>query len=334
MSVRAYAAKSPKAKLEPFEYNPSPLGPDEVDIRVTHCGICHSDVSLIDNDWHFTAYPLVPGHEVIGHISAVGSRVEALKVGTRVGLGWQCGSCGSCEWCTTGQENFCAKEQDTIVQHHGGFADSVRCKWNFAMPIPDGLDSAVAGPLMCAGSTVFSPMLHFGVNGNMRAAVVGIGGLGHLAVQYLAALGCDVTAISSSHNKDEEARKFGASHFIATRNTDELKKAAGSFDFILSTVSADVNWPDYLAALRPHGRLCIVGIPEHDINVSAFGIIPRETSVTGGRCGSPSDTAAMLNFTARHGIKPMCEFFPMKDINAAVDHVRAGKARFRAVLVA
>ena len=334
MTIKAYAAKSAKGKLEAFEYDAGPLGPHEVDVAVTHCGICHSDIALIDNDWHFTKYPLVPGHEVIGIVSAIGAEVEGLKVGTRVGVGWQCGSCGTCEWCATGQENFCAREKDTIVYHNGGFADSVRADWNFAVPIPDGLDSAVAGPLMCAGSTVFSPMLHFGVNGNMRAAVVGIGGLGHLAVQYLASHGCDVTAISSSHNKDEEARKFGASHFIATKDGNELKKAAGTFDFILSTVSADVNWADYIAALRPHGRLCIVGIPENDIKVPAFGIIQQEKSVTGGRCGSPSDTAAMLAFSARHGVKPMCEFFNMKDINAAVDHVRAGKARYRAVLVA
>ena len=333
MSIRGYAALSAKALLEPFEYEPGPLGSDEVEVKVSHCGICHSDVAMIDNDWKFTPYPLIPGHEIIGKIVAIGSDVTALKVGQRVGVGWQCGSCGTCECCQANQENFCARERDTIVFHHGGFASAVRSHWKFAMPIPDALDSDIAGPLMCAGSTVYSPMIHFDVKPGMKTAVVGIGGLGHLAVQFLAKSGCEVTAISSSHNKDEEARGFGATNFIATRGTDELKRAVGKFDFILCTVSADLPWPDYLNALRPHGRLCIVGVPESDIKVPAFGIIQQEKSVSGGRVGSPSDTIAMLNFAAKTGVKPTCEFFPMKEVNKAVDHVRAGKARYRAVLV-
>ncbi len=333
MGVKAYAAKTAKSRLEPFEYEPGPLGPREVEVRVEFCGICHSDVAMIDNDLGFSTYPLVPGHEVIGTVAAVGSHVDAARVGQRVGVGWHCGSCGQCEWCSRGLESFCAKDRPTIVRHHGGWAESVRCEAKFAVPIPDALDSSVAGPLMCAGTTVFTPMLHFGVAPWMRTAVVGIGGLGHLAVQFLAASGCEVTAISTSHDKDEQARALGASRFIATRGTDELKKAANSFDFILSTVSADIPWGDYVNALRPQGRLVNVGLTGADMKIPPFPLL-YERSVSGSQAGSPSDIAAMLSFAARKGVKPMVEVLPMKDVNDAVDRVRSGKVRFRAVLEA
>jgi uncharacterized zinc-type alcohol dehydrogenase-like protein len=333
MQVRGFAVKSAKGKLEPFEYESGPLGPEDVDVRVTHCGICHGDVAMIDNDIGFSSYPLVPGHEVIGTVAAVGSGVTQLKPGQRVGVGWSCGSCGVCEWCRSGREMFCANEKWTIVGHHGGFASSVRSQWKYVIPIPEALDSATAAPLLCAGTTVFTPIVHYGVTAQMRTAVVGVGGLGHLAPQYLAAFGCEVTAISSSHNKDQESRKFGASRVIATNNPDELAKAKASFDFILSTASADVNWPALIDALRPRGRLAICGIPESDIKVNVLSIL-GEKSVSGARSGSPSDTATMLDFSARHGITAMIEQFAMSDVNKAVDHVRAGKARYRAVLAA
>ena len=329
--VNAYAALSAKGRLEPFQYEPGPLGRHEVEVKPTHCGICHSDIAMIDDEWGFSTYPVVPGHEVIGHVTAVGPQVDTVQVGQRVGVGWQCGSCGRCEWCGRGLESLCAQNQPTIVHHHGGWADSVRTQAKFATPIPDGLDSADAAPLMCAGTTVFTPMVRYGVKPWMKAAVVGIGGLGHLAVQYLAAFGCEVTAISSSHDKDEATRRLGATDFIATRGTDELKKAAGRFDFILSTVSADVPWADYILALRPQGRLVLVGIPETDLKFPAFPML-AEKSVSGGQFGSPSDTAVMLAFTARHGIKPVLERYPLSRINEAVNRVREGKARFRAVL--
>jgi uncharacterized zinc-type alcohol dehydrogenase-like protein len=332
MKVKAFAAKSAKAALEPFEYETGPLGPHEVEIKVSHCGVCHSDICMIDNDWGISSYPIVPGHEVIGTVAAVGSDVTSPKVGTRVGLGWQRGSCGECGWCRRGKQQLCPSERDTVVAHHGGFAELVRCDANFAIPIPDALDSAVAGPLMCAGGTVFSPLIHNGVNGTMRTAVAGIGGLGHLAIQYLAAMGCDVTAISGTHSKEAEARKLGASHFIATADPGAMAKAAGSFDFILSTISADADWAGFLAALRPEGKLVIVGVPQSDIKVPAFPLIIGEKSVIGGRLGSPADNAAMLKFTARHGVKPMVEGFALRDVNKALDHVRSGKVRYRAVL--
>ena len=230
-----------------------------------------------------------------------------------------------------GLESFCARNQGVIVHHHGGWAESVRAHWKFAVPIPEALDSEVAGPLMCAGSTVFSPMIHYGVDSTMKVAVVGIGGLGHLAVQFLAAFGCEVTAISTTHSKDDEARAMGASHFLATRGTDELKRAAGSFDFILSTVAVDLPWADYVGALRPRGRLCLVGVPESALPIPAFPLL-QERSVCGASVGSPSDTATMLGFAARKGVRPVVEPFPMAEVNRALAHLRAGKARYRIVL--
>jgi uncharacterized zinc-type alcohol dehydrogenase-like protein len=333
MSVKAYAARGPKQKLEPFQYEPGPLGKKEVEVRVLHCGICHSDLAMVDNEWGMSSYPVVPGHEIIGTVAAVGEHVYGLKVGTRVGVGWHAGSCGHCEWCTRGKENLCAQERATIINHHGGWAESVRVDAKFAVPMPDALDSAVAGPLMCAGATVFTPMVEFGVKPWMRTAVIGIGGLGHLAVQFLAAFGCEVTAISSSHAKDEQARKLGATRFLATKGGDEIKKAAGSFDFILSTADADLPWADFVAALRPQGRLTFVGITAAPAQLPIIGMLP-EKSVSGAMCGSPSDTARMLDFAARSGVKPVVEHFPMAQVNQALDHIRAGKARYRVVLSA
>jgi len=332
MSINAYAAQSAKGRLEPFTYEPGPLGRNEVEVAVTYCGICHSDMSMLNNDWGFSQYPLIPGHEVIGTVAAKGEGVLELEIGQRVGVGWQCGSCAACEYCHTGREHLCAQEVDTIVHHHGGFADRVRATAEFAVPIPEALPSAETGPLLCAGNTVFSPILRHHVNGTMRVAVVGIGGLGHIAVQFLAKMGCEVTAISSTHSKDEEARGFGAKHFIATKGTDELKKAAGSFDFIISTVSASLPWNDYVDALRPQGTMLTVGVPDAEMQIGAFGLIGKEKEIAGGRAGSPSDIRQMLDFAARHGVRAQIEKYPMDAVNDAMARLESGKARYRVVL--
>jgi alcohol/geraniol dehydrogenase (NADP+) len=334
--VHSYAARSARGHLEPFEYDPGQIGPDEVDVRVTHCGICYIDVALVDNDWGITHYPLVPGHEVVGIVSAVGSNVDGLRIGQRVGVGGRCGSCMQWEWCDGGMRRVFPDAASNVFDGcQGGFATQMRASnRQFVYPLPREIASEDAGPLMCAGTTVFTPLLKYGVQPTDRVAVVGVGGLGHLAVQYLAKWGCDVTAINSTHDKDEQAYRLGAKHFIATRGADELWKAAGSFDFILCTVSTGLPWNQYIAALRPQGKLCIVGIPDKPIAFGAMGLIDREKSVGGGRPGSAGDTTKMLAFTARHGIKPMIETFPMADADRALDHTRQGNAHFRAVLVA
>lgn len=332
MLVQAYAAKSAKGPVEPFTYELPAPGSLDVDVRVTHCGICHSDVAMIDNDWGFSTYPLVGGHEVVGVVERVGPGVTTLKVGQRVGVGWSCGSCSTCEWCRVGRENVCASEQATIVGRHGGFASHVRVTEKFAIPIPEGLDSAGTGPLMCAGTTVFTPLRRHNVTGGMRTAVIGIGGLGHLAVKFLSKMGCEVTAISSSHDKDEDARKLGATRFIASKSADEVAKAARSFDLIVCTVSASIDWNAMVNTLRPDGKFVVCGVPEKDLGINAFALLQIERAIVGGRTGSPSDTAAMLDFAARHNITAMVETFPFKDINKALDRTRSGKARWRVVL--
>lgn len=336
MQVHAYAAKAVKQALEPFQFDLGELGPEQVDVQVTHCGICHTDAAMVDNDWGFSQYPVVPGHEIAGTVAAIGSNVKRLAVGQRVVVGALCGSCMQCEWCEGGMQHVCPQVVGTVIgEHKGGFGSAVRVNnWQFAHPLPDAIASEHAGPLMCAGTTVFTPLLRYGVRPTDRVAVVGIGGLGHLAVQFLAKWGCDVTAISSTHDKDEQAHGFGARHFLATRGTDELSKVGRTFDFILSTATADMPWDAYLAALRPGGKLCIVGIPDKPISFSPWSVIAGEKSVVGGQPGSIDETQQMLTFTALHGIKPMIEPFPMAEANAALDHTRQGKARYRAVLVA
>ncbi len=338
MKVTAFAASVAKGEIEPFIYEAGPLGPDEIDVAITHCGICHTDVGMIDNEWGVSNYPVVAGHEMVGEVIAIGSNVDPKhrRVGQRVGVGAISGSCMSCEWCKSGKQNICPERVDTVMRGQlGGFASHIRVSnWRFAYPIPDAIASEHAGPLLCAGTTVFAPLLRNNVMPTHNVAVVGIGGLGHLALQYLAKWGCEVTAISSHREKEEQARALGATHFMATAGTSELADAAGSFDFILCTVSADLPWDAYLAALRPQGKLCVVGVPENAITFNAFSLLPAEKIVAGGIPGSLVETEQMLAFTARHNIKPVVETFAMSDINHALEHVRQGKARYRAVLVA
>lgn len=336
MAIKGYACKEKGGKLEPFEYEPGEIAADEVEVEVEYCGICHSDLAMIDNDWGMSSYPFVPGHEAIGKIVAVGEQVSQARIGQRVGVGWQSRSCNHCKYCGVGQENFCINPEEvgqTIVQRHGAWADRVRSQSKWAIPIPKQLDPKLAGPLMCAGTTVWSPIRHHGVKAGMETAVLGVGGLGHLAVQFLAKMGTQVTGLSTTRSKEEETRKLGATDFIATKESPEdLKAAAGRFDFILSTVSADVDWNTYINALSPTGTLVICGIPESEMHFQAFSIISSEKKVCGGRAGSPSDTEEMLEFCATHNIESMCEQFKLDEINEAVQHVRDGKARYRAVV--
>ncbi len=330
--IRAYATNAPGGKLERFEYDPGPLGPDHVEIDVRFCGICHSDLSMRDNDWGMTAYPFVPGHEVIGTVAAVGDHVTRVKVGDTVGLGWYSGSCMSCAHCMAGDHNLCTTSEHTIVGRHGGFADKVRCKAEWAVPLPADLDAAKAGPLFCGGITVFNPIVQFDVKPTDRVGVVGIGGLGHLALQFLNKWGCEVTAFTSTDAKADEARAMGAHHVVNSRDAAQLDKVAGTLDFILSTVNVDLEWDKYLAALGPKGRLHTVGAVPSPIPVPAFTLLTGQKSVSGSPMGSPATTAKMLEFCARHGIETVTEMYPMSRVNEAFAHLEEGKARYRIVL--
>jgi len=332
ITVNAFAASEAGARLEPFQYEIAGPGPGEVIIKVTHCGVCHSDLSMLDDEWGMSAYPLVPGHEVSGFVEQLGEGVSNLKVGDRVGVGWHAGSCHECAQCMSGDHNLCAEAQGTIVERHGGFADRVKAQAAFAVRIPDGVDPVSAGPLFCGGITVFNPIVQFGVQPTDRVGVIGIGGLGHLAIAFLSAWGCEVTAFSSSPDKEDEARSMGAHHFLSSRDGDVLEAAAGTLDFIVSTVNVSLDWEGFLQCLKPKGRLHVVGAVLEPMPVGAFPLIMAQRSISGSPVGSPATIATMLDFCARHAITPQTEVFGMSDVNAALDHVRAGKARYRVVL--
>ena len=254
----------------PFRYDPGTLGAQEVEIGITHCGICHSDIHLISNDWGISQYPFIPGHEIVGTVTAVGAEVLSLQVGQRVGLGWQSNSCGTCEWCTRGMENLCPASEGTCVHRHGGYANRVRANHRFVIPIPEALDSAHTAPLLCGGITVYNPLRTHGINPSSRVGIVGIGGLGHIAIQFARVFGAEVTAFSTSAAKEEEVRAMGAQHFVNTRESKALKEVAGSFDFILSTINADQDWGVFIQALRPTGTLCFAGVPPSPISATRF----------------------------------------------------------------
>lgn len=330
--IHALAATEPNGRLEPFSYDPGPLGAEQVEIAVEYCGICHSDLSMLNNEWHFTRYPIVPGHEAVGKVTAVGTAAKFVKLGQTVGLGWNAGSCMHCTPCLSGDHNMCTSLEQTIVSRHGAFGTKVRCHWAWATPIPEGVNVAKAGPLLCGGITVFNPMIQFDVRPTHRVGVIGIGGLGHMALQFLNKWGCEVTAFTSSADKAEEAKRMGAHHVIDTHSADGLKKLRGSLDFIISTVAANLEWGSYLDALAPRGRLHVVGVAPDPIPVPAFALLVAQRSVSGSPSGSPATVATMLDFCARHGIEPVTEEFPMSQANEALDHLKAGKARYRIVL--
>ena len=330
--INAYAALAANQPLEPFQYDPGALKAHEVEIKVSHCGICHSDLSMLNNEWGMTQYPFVPGHEIVGTIDAVGEAVTHLSVGQVVGLGWHSNYCHHCMSCLSGDQNLCATAQGTIVGRHGGFADKVRADASAVIPLAEGMDIASAGPLFCGGITVFNPLKQFDVKPTDKVAVIGIGGLGHLAVQFLHAWGCEVTAFTSSASKIQEALDLGADHTLDSRNPDELTAAAGRFDFIISTVNVKLDWPSYMNTLKPKGRLHFVGATLEPLNISAFSLITAQRSVSGSPVGSPATIKQMLDFAKQHEIQPIVEFYDFKDINAAIERLASGKARYRVVL--
>jgi len=330
--IQGLAAHAAGAELLPFRYDPGELGPTEVEIAITHCGICHSDIHLISNDWGISQYPFIPGHEVVGTVAAVGANVRSLKPGQRVGLGWQANSCGECEWCLQGLENLCAASEPTCVHRHGGYAERVRANARFVIPIPEALESENAAPLLCGGITVYSPLRLHGINPSSRVGVVGIGGLGHLAVQFARAFGAEVTAFSTSSGKEEEARALGAHRFVNTRESKAMKEVAGSLDFIVSTINADQDWGVYIQTLRSTGTLCFVGVPPSPLAIQAFPLIAGMRSITGNPIGSPYRLKEMLDVAARHGVKAQTERFAMAKANEAIEKVKKNKVRYRAVL--
>ncbi|HEY4357062.1 MAG TPA: NAD(P)-dependent alcohol dehydrogenase [Acidobacteriaceae bacterium] len=330
--IHGLAAHAAGAELLPFKYQRGELGAHEVEVRVSHCGVCHSDIHLIDNDWGLSRYPFIPGHEIVGTVTEVGSAVTDRRQGDRVGIGWQADSCGICEWCRQGDEHLCAQSQPTCIGRHGGYADSVRVNAKFAIPVPEALDSENVAPLLCGGITVYSPLRNHLARPSSRVGVVGIGGLGHMALQFARVFGCEVTAFSTSKDKEAESQELGAHHFVNTRDLGAVKKVASSFDLILSTVSADQDFQSFVAALRPKGTLVVLGAPPSPLQIAGFSLIAGQKAIAGSPTGSPRDLYEMLDVAARHGVKAITESFAMKDANQAVAAVKKNKVRYRAVL--
>lgn len=330
--INAYAAFEPKGDLKPYQYDAGDIAQQDVEITVQHCGICHSDLSMIDSEWMPTQYPIVAGHEIVGTISKMGEAVKGFEVGDTVGLGWHSAYCQHCHYCDTGDHNLCAQSRPTIIGRHGGFADKVRASATSVVALPSGIDHTSAGPLFCGGITVFNPLVQFNIKPTDNVAVIGIGGLGHMALQFLNAWGCKVTAFTSTDAKAQEAREMGAHQIINSRDASALTTARDSFDLIISTVNVTLDWAAYLATLKARGRLHFVGLTLEPLNIGVTSLMSRQLSVSSSPIGSPSTIAQMLEFAKLHQIKPVIEQYLFKDINQAIERLRSGNARYRVVL--
>jgi uncharacterized zinc-type alcohol dehydrogenase-like protein len=333
-TVKAWAALEPGAELQPFTYEMGALGAEEVEVEVEYCGLCHTDVAFIKNEWGTIPFPLVPGHEITGKIVALGdvAKEKGLSIGQTVGIGWTSESCGHCGPCLNGDQNLCENVKATIWGRHGGFASRVKAHWIWAVPIPEGLDPADAGPMFCAGITVFSPLLEYGVKSTDRIGVFGIGGLGHLSIQFCHAWGAEVTAFSSTVSKSEETKKLGADRIVSSRDTNEWDALKGKFDLIIVTVAVPLDWEKIIAMLGPKGRLHFVGIVYEPIPVSVISLLGIQKSISASPGGSRGVLDKMLRFAAHHHIKPITEHFPMSKVNEAIAHLEAGKANYRVIL--
>ena len=330
--IRAWAARAPGEPLQRFDFDPGPLGTEDVEIAVEYCGICHSDLSMLDNEWDMTNYPFVPGHEAVGRVIAIGEDVKDMKIGQRVGVGWNASSCAQCRTCLSGNQHLCPSVQGTIVGRHGAFAERLRVNWLWAVPLPDAIEASSAGPLLCGGVTVFYPLLLTDLKPTARVGVVGIGGLGHMALQFLNAWGCEVVAFTSSASKRDEALALGAHRVVSSTDANAMQKLQGSLDLILYTVNVSLDWDAYLATLAPKGRLHIVGAVLDPIPVKAMQLISFEQSISGSPTGPRHAIDTMLEFAARHNIAPRVEHFPMSQVNEALQRLREGKPHYRIVL--
>ncbi len=331
-TISGWAAMEVGQQLEPFEFEPPGLAEHDVRVAVTHCGVCHSDIHAIDDYYGITDYPFVPGHEIVGTVSEAGPAVAEPKVGDRVGIGWQGRSCGRCEWCLKGEEQLCADIVPSGVWvPYGGFSDSVVADERFARLLPATMPSEVAAVLMCAGVAVYGPLAGHRTQSAQTVAVVGVGGLGHLALQFAHALGYEVVAISSRAEKEGPALAFGADRFIDASDRGTLRQVALSFDVLLWTAGGGMDWDVLLGTLRKRGTVVLVGFP--DVEFNSTNLVARELTVAGSFLGSRATMREMLAFAQEHGIAPEVELLPMSQANEAICRVREGRARYRVVLV-
>jgi uncharacterized zinc-type alcohol dehydrogenase-like protein len=330
-TISGYAAMEVGQQLRPFIYDPPEIGVNDVRVAVSNCGVCHTDIQAVDDYYGITKYPFVPGHEIVGYVSQLGNAVVNLKEGDRVGIGWQGRSCGKCEWCLRGKEQLCLDIVDSGTWiPYGGFSTSVVVDHRFAYPLPEDMPSEVAAVLMCAGITVFTPLRAYAVQPSLKIGIIGLGGLGHLAIQFAHALNYEVTAISSSPDKKDEALGFGADHFLILSDRAVLRQHEFYFDLLLCTATGQLPWYALLEILKKEARLILLGFP--DISVNTTDLVAHNLSITGSFIGNHTTMKEMLAFAHANKISPMIETMPMSRVNEALQRVRENKARYRIVL--
>ncbi len=340
MNVRAYAAKNAVSMIEPFSIERREVREHDVLIEIKHCGVCHSDIHQVRDEWGGSIFPMVPGHEIIGVVTKTGAKVTRHKAGDRVGVGCFVDSCRVCEACIAGEEQFCAKgmiatynsrEKDGTPTY-GGYSSHVVTDENYVLKIPASLDLAAAAPLLCAGITTYSPLKHWEVKAGQRMGVVGLGGLGHMAVKFGAAFGAEVTVFSTSRSKEADARRLGAREFVATSEAGSLDKLGGSFDFILNTVSAPHDLNSFLKLLKRDSTMTVVGVPPKSTAIDAMSLVGRRRHLAGSLIGGIRETQEMLDFCGKHGIVSEIEKLAMKDINSAYERMLRADVRYRFVI--
>jgi uncharacterized zinc-type alcohol dehydrogenase-like protein len=340
LTVTAYAAASPTADILPTTIERRDVGPADVLIEIAYAGICHSDIHTVRGDWGTQVYPLTVGHEIAGVVSAVGSDVTKWKVGDRVGVGCMVNSCRECVNCRAGLEQYCENgnvgtygildRDGTITQ--GGYSTHIVVDQDFVLRIPDAIDLAVAAPLLCAGITTYSPLKHWNAAPGRKVAVVGMGGLGHLAVKIAHALGAEVTVLSQTLSKEADGRAFGASRYFATSDPATFTELTNEFDLIVNTVSAEIDMRAYLSLLRLDGVLVNVGAPPEPLPVPVFALFSNRRSFAGSSIGGIAETQEMLDFCAEHGVVPETELIAADQITAAWQRVLASDVRYRFVI--
>jgi uncharacterized zinc-type alcohol dehydrogenase-like protein len=339
--AKAYAAQDAQTDLAPWSFERREVGPHDVQFDILFCGVCHSDLHQIKNDWFPGIFPMVPGHEIVGRVIKVGDHVKNFKVGDLAGTGCMVDSCQVCENCKQDLEQYCLEgstytyngmERDGSSPTYGGYSNTIVVREEFVLHISEKLDLAATAPLLCAGITTYSPLRHWKVGKGHKLAVLGLGGLGHMAVKFGVAFGADVTVLSTSPKKEADAKKLGAHHFVVTSDPEQIKAAQGTFDFILDTVSAEHDFNMYLSLLRTNGTMICVGAPSNPAEVSAFSLLGGRKSLAGSGIGGIKETQEMLDFCAEHNIVSEIEIIDMKDITKSYERMEKGDVRYRFVI--
>jgi uncharacterized zinc-type alcohol dehydrogenase-like protein len=341
IQTKAYAAQDEKTPLAPWTFERRDVGPHDVQFDILFCGVCHSDLHQIKNDWFPGIFPMVPGHEIVGRVIKVGDHVKDFKVGDLAGTGCMVDSCRVCENCKQDLEQYCLNgssqtynglEQDHKTPTYGGYSNTIVVNEDFVLHISEDIDLAAVAPLLCAGITTYSPLKHWKVGKGHKLAVLGLGGLGHMAVKFGVAFGADVTVLSTSPKKGEDAKKLGAHHFVVTTDDAQVKAAKGTFDFILDTVSAEHDFNMYLGLLRTNGVHICVGVPPKPAEIAAFSLLGGRKSLAGSGIGGIKETQEMLDYCAENNIVSDIEMIDIKDIQTAYDRMVKGDVRYRFVI--